>query len=280
MKDFDLPKLLRPKFYAIISSTVLAMTLIKKTSPPVDGFIVEMSTAGGHNAPPRGLLQLNGRGEPIYGARDEVNLQAIAELGVPFWLAGSAGSAEGLQYALQVGASGIQVGTAFALCDESGMSRDLKDKVISYSLAERLDVFTDPLASPTGFPFKVARIENTNSQTEIFQARVRRCNMGYLRELYKKADGTIDYRCPAEPVDQYLKKGGNENQTIGRKCLCNGLTATIGLGQIGIDGNEMPLVTIGDDAKNISRFVRRGANSFSALDVINTILSANDGLFI
>ncbi|MEZ6080571.1 MAG: hypothetical protein R3C56_34330 [Pirellulaceae bacterium] len=46
-------------------------------------------TAGGHNAPPRGKLPLNERGEPVYGPRDAVDMAAIAELGLPFWLAGS-----------------------------------------------------------------------------------------------------------------------------------------------------------------------------------------------
>jgi len=52
-----LPTLQRPKFLAIISSAVLALSLAKKSSGKVDGFIVEGATAGGHNAPPRGTMQ-------------------------------------------------------------------------------------------------------------------------------------------------------------------------------------------------------------------------------
>ena len=44
--------------------------MLKKANGRVDGFVVEGPTAGGHNAPPRGKLQLNDAGEPIYGERD------------------------------------------------------------------------------------------------------------------------------------------------------------------------------------------------------------------
>ncbi|MGA3007778.1 MAG: nitronate monooxygenase, partial [Opitutaceae bacterium] len=67
------PVLRRPSFLAIISSAVLAMTLARKSSGRVDGFVVEGLSAGGHNAPPRGGLQLNEKGEPIYGPRDLPN---------------------------------------------------------------------------------------------------------------------------------------------------------------------------------------------------------------
>ena len=48
------PQLNRPQFLGIIGSAVLAMTLARKSSGRVDGFVVEGPTAGGHNAPPRG----------------------------------------------------------------------------------------------------------------------------------------------------------------------------------------------------------------------------------
>lgn len=102
-----LPPLRRPAFLAIIASATLALTLAKKASGYVDGFIVEGPTAGGHNAPPRGALQLNERGEPVYGPRDEVDLAKIAALGRPFWLAGAYGTPERLREALALGAAGI-----------------------------------------------------------------------------------------------------------------------------------------------------------------------------
>ena len=263
----------RPRFYAIIASTVLAQSLVKKCNPPVDGFIIEAPTAGGHNAPPRGKLQLNERGEPVYGVRDEVDFKVIADLGLPFWLAGMVGSREGLKKALSVGAQGIQVGTAFALCDESGISRATKDKLIQQALAGKTDVYTDPVASPTGFPFKAWRVEGTHSEKEVYESRIRRCDLGYLRDPYKTEDGSLGYRCASEPVDHFLKKGGTVEQAQGRKCLCNALMANLDLGQVANKVEELPLITIGDDVKNIGRFVKPGRQRYSALDVIEYLLS-------
>lgn len=76
--------LTRPRFLAIISSATLAIALVKKGTGRIDGFVIEGPTSGGHNAPPRGAMQLNERGEPIYGARDTVELDKVRELGLPF----------------------------------------------------------------------------------------------------------------------------------------------------------------------------------------------------
>ena len=84
-----LPPLQRPLFLGIISSAVLASALALKCESRVDGFIVEGALAGGHNAPPRGTLSLNKRGEPVYGPRDEPDLAKIHAVGRPFWMAGS-----------------------------------------------------------------------------------------------------------------------------------------------------------------------------------------------
>ena len=79
---FQLPSwetLKRPEFLAIVSSATLAMNLAKKSTGKVNGFVIEHWTAGGHNAPPRGALQLDNLGQPIYGERDEVDFsKAIA----------------------------------------------------------------------------------------------------------------------------------------------------------------------------------------------------------
>ncbi len=142
------------------------MTLAKKASGHVDGFVIEGDTAGGHNAPPRGPLQLNAIGEPIYGERDIVDLEKIRELGRPFWLAGSYGRPGRLADALRQGASGVQVGTAFAFCNESGLRPELKQQALQMSRAGTARVFTDPIASPTGFPFKVVQMPGTLSEAE------------------------------------------------------------------------------------------------------------------
>ena len=112
----SLPELARPRFLAIVSSLTMASVMTRKASGKVDGLIIEGASAGGHNAPPRGAMRLNAEGEPIFGPRDEVDLEAIARLGLPFWLAGSWSQAGALSRARAQGAQGIQVGTAFAFC--------------------------------------------------------------------------------------------------------------------------------------------------------------------
>ncbi len=274
--DGRIPILRRPKFFPIVASATLASMLMKKSSAPVDGFIVEGPTAGGHNAPPRGALQLNDRGEPIYGERDKVDLAAMRSMGLPFWLAGSYGSPEQVAAALEEGASGVQVGTAFAFCDESGMDRDTRLKVIQASKAGNCQVKTDPLASPTGFPFKVFSLDGSLSEASVFAARCKRCDLGFLRQAYVRDDGTLGWRCPAEPESSYLRKGGKEEDILGRKCLCNGLMSAVGLGQVLDDGTvERPIVTCGDEVRHICQFLRNEASdSYRASDVIEWLLSS------
>jgi NAD(P)H-dependent flavin oxidoreductase YrpB (nitropropane dioxygenase family) len=262
------PNLQRPKFLAIVSSATLAMTLAKKSNGRVDGFIVEGPTAGGHNAPPRGPMQLTEIGEPIYGPRDVPELEKIRALGLPFWLAGSRGRPGKLAEALSLGATGIQVGTPFAFCVESGVRPDVKKAAIELALQRRAKVFTDPIASPTGFPFKVAQLAGSLSERDCYEERERICDLGYLRHLYRRTDGSIGYRCPAEPTENYLRKGGKIEDTAGRKCVCNGLPSTVGLPQERLDGPEPPLVTAGDDLTELADFIPPGKNSYTAADVI------------
>lgn len=270
-----LPTVKRPQFLGIVASATLAMTLAKKANGHVDGFVVEGDTAGGHNAPPRGPLQLSPKGEPVYGPRDVADLDKIRELGLPFWLAGSHGRCGQLAAALARGAAGIQVGTAFAFCNESGLQPELKRRALELSAARSAHVFTDPVASPTGFPFKVLQMEGTLSAKPVYDARERICDLGYLRHLYRKADGTVGYRCPAEPVNDFLRKGGTAEAAAGRKCLCNGLVANIGLGQLRPESSpELALLTAGDDVARIAEFIPAGCHSYTAADVVNRLLQS------
>ncbi|HVZ79165.1 MAG TPA: nitronate monooxygenase [bacterium] len=268
----------RPKFLAVVASEVLAMTLAKKSNGKVDGFVVEGPLAGGHNAPPRGALKLNEKGEPVYGTRDEVNLEGIRGLGLPFWVAGAWGRPDKLKEALAKGAAGIQVGTLFAYCRESGLTENLKQWVVDKVLKGKIEVFTDPKASPTGFPFKVVKLEGTHSEKEDYEARTKVCDLGYLRQVFKRWNGTIGYRCPGEPEEVFLQKEGDPAEIEGRKCLCNGLMANIGLAQMRKDGGaEKPLVTSGDDIARIRMFVGQGKRSYGAQDVIRYLLGEMGG---
>jgi nitronate monooxygenase len=267
------PPIGRPLFLPIIASNSLATMLMRKSTGRVDGFIIEGPTAGGHNAPPRGGTQLNEHGEPIYGARDEVDLGKMAELGLPYWLAGGTGSPERLVDALNAGAAGIQVGTLFAYCEESGVVRETRHQVLRKVVDGDISVLTDPRASPTGFPFKVVQLEGTVATLPVYQARERVCDLGYLRGAYKDARGRVGYRCAAEPVDTFVKKGGLLDETMGRKCLCNALLADVGHPQVRDQGEvERPLLTSGDDLVHMNRFLQ-GRIEYSAADVLDYLLS-------
>lgn len=271
--DMELPALDRPAFLAIVSSNTLAATMLRKANGKVDGLIIETKTAGGHNAPPRGKLQIDEKGEPVYGDRDVVDIAKISELGAPFWLAGGYGWADKVREALSLGATGVQVGTAFAFTRESALREDLKQSLLDLAQQGAARVFTDPLASPAGFPFKVALLEGTSSDESVCAARPRICDLGFLREAYRTDDGQVDFRCPAEPLSVYLSKGGKPEDAAGRKCLCNGLLANIGHQQIRCGHRvEAPLVTAGDDLVTVARFLSPGQSSYSAADVLAELL--------
>ena len=270
-----LASLIRPDFLPIVSTDGLANILVKKANGIINGFVIEGHRAGGHNAPPRGVTKLSEDGQPIYGPRDTADLDVMRKLGVPFWLAGTYGAPERVREALAAGAAGVQVGTAFALCTESGLCPEFRRALILNALAGKGRIFTDPKASPTGFPFKVAELQGTLSQDEVYNQRRRTCDLGFLRQAYRLPDGKIGYRCAAEPVAAFVAKGGNPDDTAGRKCLCNALVANIGLPQIMADGSiEKPLITLGDDYENIGRFCAAERLDYSAADVIRILLGA------
>jgi len=263
----------RPKFFPIISSNVLALALIKRGTGKIDGFIVETPVAGGHNAPPR-KEQYNEKNEPVYGAKDVVDLEKLAKLGLPFWLAGGYGNRDGLQKALASGAQGIQVGTAFAYTNESGMRDDIKNNVLKRAAEGNIEFITSARCSPSGFPFKVVQLEGSSSDEKTYKARKRVCDKGHLRHAYRRPDGTIGLRCPAESVDIYIKKGGKLEDTVGRRCLCNALISTVGFPQIRKGGyREDYIVTSGDDVVNLKLFQKEGKLNYSAKDVLDVLKS-------
>lgn len=256
----------RPYFLPIVSSHTLAASLEKKSSGRVDGFVVETSGAGGHSAPPRGATNLDAAGEPVYGERDRPDLARFRELGLPFWLAGGTGTRRGLRDAIDQGASGIQVGTLFAYCDESGLADDIKRRVLDGVAREAVVVRNDPRVSPTGLPFKIVQLEGGGFQRE---DRTRVCDLGYLRVPVRDATGRFTWRCASEPVDSFLRKGGTPAETEGRRCLCNALLANLSLGQVRPgDIDEEPLLTSGSCLDTIPDLLA-GRIAFSAADIVD-----------
>jgi NAD(P)H-dependent flavin oxidoreductase YrpB (nitropropane dioxygenase family) len=270
------PALRRPGFLPIVSSHSLA-TLFARKVGGVAGFVVEGPTAGGHNAPPRGNASAAEGGEPVYGPRDEADLAKIHELGLPFWVAGGAGWPHRLAEVRAAGATGIQVGTLFAYSDESGLDEELRRSVLASAARGELRVRTDGRASPTGFPFKIVSWKEAGKGTNggnangHAPARKRICDLGYLRNAYERPDGRLGYRCASEPENDYLAKGGDEGELAGRQCLCNALLSTIGFGQARAEGIEPPILTSGDDARNLEQFLA-GRTRYSAADVVRYLL--------
>jgi NAD(P)H-dependent flavin oxidoreductase YrpB (nitropropane dioxygenase family) len=268
-----LPPLTRPRFLAIVSLHSLASYLCRDDDIRPDGFVVEGPTAGGHSAPPRGKLTLDEEGQPLYSPRDDADLGAIAKLGLPFWLAGASGTPERLAEARAAGAEGIQSGTIFALCEESGLEPALRQQLLDDLGAGVLNVRNDPRASPTGFPFKVATLDGTLSDSTLYEERERRCDLSYLREPFERPNGSVGYRCAAEPADAFISKGGTAEGTAGRKCLCNALMANVGLGQRRKDGYvEPPAVTLGQDLDGARRLAALHPDGWTAGDVVDWLV--------
>lgn len=275
--------LARPAFLAIVSLESLVQMLAQSPSEAPDGFIIEHHTAGGHNAGPQGPLKLDEKGQPVYGALDEPDLQAIRAEGLPFWLAGGYGSREKLRQALAAGARGVQVGSLFALCEDSGMKATYRSAILEQLKkgADEASLVQTTLFSPTGFPFKVVQLAGTLSDEEVYAGRTRVCDLGMLQQRgLSKADEqgarTLFQRCPAAPVANFVNKRGLERNAEGKRCLCNGLLSCVGLGQVvnqnGAWVEEPAIITLGNHLDGVVRLSRQGQTPYWARDVIADLL--------
>lgn len=262
----------RPQFLAIVSHHALAQVLASKATGEVNGFVIEGPIAGGHNAPARDKV-LSESGEPIYGERDRPDLAKIRDLGKPFWMAGGYASSQKLDEAKRIGAAGIQVGSAFALCNESGLREDIKQEMRRQSFSGGLRVLANPVVSPSGFPFQVVQMEGSLSERAVYERRKRDCSVGYLAEAYKTKRGGLGFRCPAEPVAAYVRKGGALGATEGRVCLCNGLAAAAKDGQRSDKPDEPFIATLGQEGHFIHDLMPNADASYSAGDVISFIFA-------
>jgi len=97
-----------------------------------------------------------------------------------------------------------------------------------------------------------------------------------LRTAYRRPDGRIGYRCPAEPIDQWIAKGGSPDEAVERKCLCNSLVSAVGLPQLRDGGEEPPLLTAGDDLRDLDSFLN-GRQEYTAADVIAHLVGPTGG---
>lgn len=262
-------ELMRPVFVGVVGNH-----LGLKFLPNADAYVLEGPKAGGHNAPARSK-DLNDLGEPVYGEKDEIDFGKLEHLRLknaetkgyeqPFWLAGS--YAGRLAEAKELGAAGVQAGTVFAFCSDSGIEPTYRREML-LSVLNGTDIITDPNASPSGFPFKCLDDPSTVYHDDNYYDRKRSCDFRYLADFVEMPDGQLKMRCAAEPVKSYVAKGGDADHARGKVCLCNGLLATTGLGSRG----ELPLVTVGSDVKALHQIVDRFGLDYTAKDVKSYIM--------
>lgn len=260
LQSFSLPRMI-----PILSNYAFPKRILDIWNRAYEGakpfaFVLENHRAGGHNAPPRN--------KESFGDQDDIDayFDRVLELGIPVFVAGAGGHREDFQRWVARGAHGLQVGSRFALCEESGLRSDLKERIIALNAAGQSEVLTGNSVSPTGYPFKYVPLAGTLSDPDVYARRKRACNKRYLVHSHyaTKADGTQteDYICPAMPEAQFAKLGGDTQETSGRVCLCNALLATAGL-----NGDaEPPMVTLGEEGAHIDR-------SWSAREIVDDILA-------
>jgi len=77
----------------------------------------------------------------------------------------------------------------------------------------------------------------------------------------------------AEPVQAYVRKGGLAADTVGRKCLCNALTANVGLGQTRRDGYHEPaLLTLGADLDGVTELLAAHPAGWTATQAVDYLV--------
>jgi NAD(P)H-dependent flavin oxidoreductase YrpB (nitropropane dioxygenase family) len=234
-------KLAEPLFGAIVSSNILA----KKMARGCDILVLENHTAGGHNAPPREKTE--GGEISVWGNRDLIETEMLKDLKIPIFMAGGYGNPEGLKWALDNGFAGIQAGSVFAFCQESGWTDEVKKMAIEEIKSSNAKIISSAIASPTGYPFKILKAKGTMSDAACFSERDKSCRVGLLREVeinLEKEIATPNWSCKASQTG---------SQTL---CLCEALLAAVGLAQVNRKKKELPIITLGEELKDIKKLLR------------------------
>ncbi len=261
------PELSRPFFIGIEGNHMGA-----KGVPDADAYVFEEYTGGGHSMPCRSG-ELTDRGEPKYGEKDEMDFAKLKRIldtnetangyRQPFWRAG--GYAGKLKTAQKEGAVGVQAGVLFEFGRESGLNPELRERGID-AIMNGAIVFKDPRVSASGFPFNVLQVNGTLSERQLYEARTRICALGYLAEPYLDGD-QVRLRCPGEKVEDFVRKGGRIEDTIGRGCLCSSLMAVIDLASPG----ELSLLTAASDLSCVKSVIERHGRDYGMSEGIDYI---------
>jgi nitronate monooxygenase len=130
-----------------------------------------------------------------------------------------------------------------------------------------------------GFAFTVVQRKGTLVEQDVFESRRRLCDIGLLQQIGVSTPGEggarhLFQRCAAAPIGGYINKRGLERNTEERRCLCTGLLACVGLGQVkdlhGERLEEPAIVTLGNDLESIRRLSRQA--HYWAKDVVADVL--------
>jgi nitronate monooxygenase len=127
----------------------------------------------------------------------------------------------------------------------------------------------------------VVQLPGTLAEDAIYRARKRVCDIGLLVQRgLMKADESgsrrIFQRCPAGPLEAFTRDRGLPQNAEGKRCLCNGLLATVGLGQVltrdGVTSEEPAIVTLGNHIEGVRRLSSNGQTVYWAKDAVEDIL--------
>lgn len=246
--DVPPPNLVRPRVLAFVESPEQAASVFLRAGGRIDGFLWDCAD---HRLP-------SGTG-----------LAHMRALALPFWISGLPARRENHTAARGAGAAGLCVSTPFIFCEESPLATALKHHVLTLVRDNPAALTPHLAASPTGPTVSVLQLEGTAAAPKVMSTRPRFCDVGYLRELYRKPDGTVGYRCPGEPLAHYTHKGGDPAAAQNQICLCNSLLASVGLAQVRSNEEiERALVPAGEDVRELGRFLAAGSTRFTAAEVI------------
>ncbi|MBC7537648.1 MAG: nitronate monooxygenase [Bacteriovorax sp.] len=203
-----------------------------------DALVVEGPLAGGHIAW-REQEQAEDPANKLENLLKEVlEVCKSWNLNIPVIAAGGVYTYEDIKHYIQLGCSGVQMGTRFLATHESGANNEYKQLLVDCQ-EDDIELANKP-GSPCGMLFRVLK-QSPFYQDALNFARAPKCDKGYL--LNKG-------NCSAK----------NENDKA--FCICNGLLASIKLAP-----NEKNLYTVGQTAYRIKKIM-------SVKDLMNELKTA------
>ncbi len=67
----------------------------------------------------------------------------------------------------------------------------------------------------------------------------RKCDLGFLRQIYQLEGGGVGYRCPAAPKS-YMLAGGSREETEGKRCSATRSSPTSDWGNSEVASSKNP----------------------------------------